>query len=82
MSQSTNKALVEKWGPLLEHSSFSPIQDEHKKAVTATLLENTEKALVETGDQSINMTSLLQEAPTNAAGTGGFGSGAAAPQAG
>ena len=82
MSQSTNKALVEKWGPLLEHSSFSPIQDEHKKAVTATLLENTEKALMETGDQSINMTSLLQEAPTNAAGTGGFGSGASAPQAG
>jgi len=82
MSQSTNKALVEKWGPLLEHSSFSPIQDEHKKAVTATLLENTEKALVETGDQSINMTSLLQEAPTNAAGTGGFGSGSAAPTAG
>jgi len=83
MSQSTNKALVEKWGPLLEHSSFAPIQDEHRKAVTATLLENTEKALAETGDQSVNMTSLLQEAPTNAAGTGGFGSGAgASPVAG
>ena len=81
MSQS-NKNLVEKWGPVLEHTSFSAIQDEHKKAVTATLLENTEKALMESGDQSINMTSLLQEAPTNAAGTGGFGSGSDAPTAG
>ncbi len=81
MSQS-NRTLVEKWGPLLEHSSFSPIKDEHRKAVTATLLENTEKALLESGDQSINMTSLLQEAPTNFAGTGGFGSSAATPQAG
>jgi hypothetical protein len=81
MSQS-NRTLVEKWGPLLEHSSFSPIRDEHRKAVTATLLENTEKALMESGDQSINMTSLLQETPTNFAGTGGFGAGAATPQAG
>lgn len=77
MSQS-NRTLVEKWGPLLEHSSFSPIRDEHRKAVTATLLENTERALVESGDMSINMTSLLQEAPTNAAGTGGFSGSAAA----
>jgi hypothetical protein len=81
MSQS-NRTLVEKWGPLLEHSSFSPIRDEHRKAVTATLLENTEKALMESGDQSINMTSLLQETPTNFAGTGGFGGTAATPQAG
>jgi len=81
MSQSS-RSLIEKWGPLLEHSSFATIKDEHRKAVTATLLENTEKALVESGDQSINMTSLLQEAPTNAAGTGGFGSGSATPTAG
>ena len=81
MSQS-NKTLVEKWGPLLEHSSFSPIADNHRKAVTATLLENTERALLETSDASINMTSLLQETPTNFAGTGGFGAGASTPQAG
>jgi hypothetical protein len=77
MSQS-NRTLVEKWGPILEHSSFDAIKDEHRRAVTATLLENTERALLESGDQSINMTSLLQEAPTNAVGTGGFGSAAAA----
>ena len=71
--------LVEKWGPILEHESFSPITDSHRKAVTATILENTEKALQQEGDLSANMTSLLSEAaPTNDAGTGGFGAGSAA----
>jgi hypothetical protein len=78
MTQSNYQALVEKWGPVLEHTAFSPIQDQHRKAVTATVLENTEKALLESGDQSIAMSSLLMETPTNAAGTGGFSAGAAA----
>jgi hypothetical protein len=48
-------------------------------SVTATILENTERALAESGDLSANMSSLLTEAaPTNDAGTGGFGSGSAA----
>ena len=70
--------LVEKWSPILEHASFAPITDKHKKAVTATILENTERALAETGDLSANMTSLLSESPTNDAGAGGFGGGSAA----
>tara|TARA_A200000113_G_scaffold223747_1_gene240055 strand:- start:39 stop:1355 length:1317 start_codon:yes stop_codon:yes gene_type:complete len=70
--------LVEKWEPILAHESFSPITDSHRKAVTATILENTEKALMESGDLSANMTSLLSEAPANDAGTGGFGGGATA----
>jgi len=76
--------LVEKWEPILGHDSFSPITDSHRRAVTATILENTEKALAETGDLSANMTSLLSEAPSNAAGTSGFtgGSTAAGPVAG
>ena len=77
--------LVEKWEPILAHESFSPISDQHRKAVTATVLENTERALQETGDLSANMTSLLSEAPTNDVGTtGGFtgGSAAAGPGAG
>jgi hypothetical protein len=85
MSQSNYQQLVEKWGPVLEHESFSPISDSHKRAVTATVLENTERALMESGDLSANMTSLLSEAsPTNDAGTGGFGgaSTAAGPTAG
>jgi len=79
MTQSNYQALVEKWGPILEHSSFSAITDNHKKSVTATILENTERALAESGDLSANMTGLLSEAaPTNAAGADGFASAAAA----
>ena len=84
MAQSNYQALVEKWGPILEHSSFSAITDNHKKAVTATILENTERALMESGDISASMTGLLSEAPANSVGTGGFSSAstAAGPVAG
>ena len=70
--------LVEKWEPILAHDSFSPITDNHRRAVTATILENTERALQETGDLSANMTSLLSETHANDAGTGGFGGGSTA----
>ena len=86
---SNYQKLVEKWGPILEHESFSPIADSHRKAVTATILENTERALAETGDLSANMTSLLSEgtAPNlntdpASAGAAGFSSAAASPVAG
>ena len=85
MTQSNYQALVEKWGPVLEHDSFANIKDQHRKSVTATVLENTQKALVSEGDLSANMTSLLSEAThVNDAGTGGFGadSTAAGPTAG
>ena len=78
MAQSNYQALVEKWGPILEHDSFATIADQHKRSVTATILENTEKALMESGDMSAYMTGLLSEAPTNAAGADGFTSGATA----
>jgi hypothetical protein len=78
MAQSNYQALVEKWGPILEHDSFSAITDQHKRSVTATILENTERALMESGDLSANMSSLLMETPANDASTGGFGSGSAA----
>lgn len=82
MSKSNYQALVEKWGPILEHSSFAPIADQHKKSVTATILENTERALMESGDISASMTGLLSEVST--VGTGGFSSNstAAGPVAG
>ena len=79
MAQSNYQALVEKWGPVLEHDSFTAITDQHRKSVTATILENTEKALMESGDMSASMSSLLSEAaPTNAAGADGFTAGATA----
>jgi len=79
MSETNYQKLVEKWGPILEHESFSPIADNHRRAVTATILENTERALQESGDLSANMSSLLSESPINDVGaTGGFTGAAAA----
>lgn len=39
--------LQEKWEPILEHSDLPSIEDNYKKAVTAVILENQEKALAE-----------------------------------
>ena len=44
--------IQRKWAPILEHSDLSPIRDAHKRSVTAQLLENTEKALRESGSHS------------------------------
>ena len=53
--------LVEKWAPVLNEESAGTIQDSHRKAVTAAILENQEIALKEEG--------MLQEAaPSNATG--------------
>jgi hypothetical protein len=85
MSQS-NDRLIKKWEPLLEHKNFARIENHHKKAVTATILENTEIALKE--GTTMSSSSLLMEAPTNAVGqwgaSPGFSSGAdaAGPVAG
>ena len=60
--------LVEKWAPLLDHDGG--ITDNHRKAVTAVLLENQEKFLRE--EQAFNSGHNLMETPTNSAGTAGF----------
>ena len=73
-----NRELIEKWEPLLGHDSFAKIGDELRRNVTAVVLENTERALRENNSETVNMSSLLMETPTNAAGTGGFGAGATA----
>ena len=60
--------LMEKWGPVLEADTAPAFKDAHRKAVTAAVLENTEKALAEErGHQSF---SLNEAAPTNATGAG------------
>jgi hypothetical protein len=41
------RALTEKWAPVLGHEGAGAIQDNYRKAVTAVLLENTEKSLRE-----------------------------------
>jgi hypothetical protein len=77
----SNRDLVKKWEPVLEHSSFTPIKDEQRKAMTATILENTQRALQE-DSTAVSLTSLLMETPTNAAGGwGGNGIGFSAGSA-
>lgn len=70
----SNSDLVAKWKPILEHSSFAPIKDDQRKSITATILENTEKALRE-DSTAVSMSSLLMETPTNYGGGLGQASG-------
>ncbi len=55
---------IDKWEPILEHSDLPSIEDNYKKAVTAVILENQEKALAE------ERVALEEAAPLNATGTG------------
>jgi len=54
--------LQEKWQPILEHSDLPKIEDNYKKAVTAVILENQEKALNE------DSATLEEAAPLNSTG--------------
>ena len=57
------EGLQKKWAPVLEHPDMPEIKDPYKRAVTAILLENQEKALAEDGGSTRG---LLQEAvPVN-----------------
>ena len=63
--------LQKKWQPVLEHPDLAEIKDAHKRAVTATLLENQERSAKEqnAGSGGYQAPSLLGEAaPTNAMG--------------
>jgi hypothetical protein len=66
----TRQQLVEKWAPILNHESASPIKDTYRKEVTAVLLENQEREMAKQRE------ALFETAPTNAVGsygdTGGF----------
>ena len=42
-----SEQIESKWAPVLEHADLQPIADPYKKAVTAVVLENQEKALAE-----------------------------------
>ena len=79
-----SEALQEKWAPLLDHEGSSKIQDNHRRAVTAVLLENQEKFLRE--QQAFESgTTMLTEQPTvntNSGANAGFGGSASTPVAG
>jgi len=55
--------LVKKWSPILDHADLAPIKDEHRRQVTAVLLENQERAQIEERH-------ALFETPANAGGLG------------
>ena len=57
--------LIEKWSPVLNEESAGVITDPLRKAVTAAVLENQEKALIEERNASAG---FLTEAPTNSTG--------------
>jgi hypothetical protein len=57
--------LQSKWDPILAHPDLAPIKDQHRRSVTAVVLENTEKALRE-ANQYVPQT--LTETAVNATG--------------
>jgi Major capsid protein Gp23 len=69
-----NEEIQQKWAPVLNHEDLSPIKDTHKRSVIATLLENTEKALMEASNQSAGSQYLSESpVPINAGVSGGAG---------
>ena len=67
-----SEQLQQKWAPVLEHADLPKISDPYKRAVTAVVLENQIQAMQKDAGM------LNETAPTNSAGTGGFGGGATA----
>jgi Major capsid protein Gp23 len=61
--------LESKWSPVLDHDGLNPIKDTYRRAVTAVLLENQEKAMAE------EARTLNEAAPTNSGGGLGAGTG-------
>ena len=61
--------LESKWSPVLDHQGLNPIKDSYRRAVTAVILENQEKAMAE------EARTLNEAAPTNSGG--GLGAGTA-----
>ncbi len=56
--------LESKWSPVLDFNGLPSIKDPYRRAVTALVLENQEKAMSEEGRQS----NLFESAPGNATG--------------
>jgi len=64
-----DKNLMEKWAPVLEHADVPSIQDNHKAAVTARLLENQEISAREDA-AAVQGNFLGEAAAANAVGAG------------
>ena len=66
-----SESLQKKWEGVLDHADLPKITDPYKRAVTAVVLENQATEMQKSG-------MINEAAPTNSAGTGGFGGGATA----
>ena len=64
---------LKKWAPVLEHTDAPAIEDSYKKAVTAKLLENTERAIKEENAHS-NFSLLSEDAQSSTGSITGTGS--------
>ena len=64
--------LIEKWSPVLNESSAGEIKDHQRRAVTAAILENQEKAMMEERNMHAGFGSLNEAAP-GGANTGSVG---------
>ena len=70
------EGLQNKWAPVLDHEDMPKIKDSYRRAVTAVLLENQEKAMAEEAGQNGYGFQTLSEAPApvqaapTASGTG------------
>jgi hypothetical protein len=76
-----NETYAKKWAPVLDHPELPAISDQYKRAVTALVLENQERALME---ETRSMQNLWEASPANAMGAGvnGLSSASGAPIAG
>ena len=69
MQMPNSEHLQEKWAPILDHDGMDGIKDNHRRMVTAQLLENQEQALREERE-------FLSEAPITNSGNAAGASGA------
>jgi len=63
MNTNSYDQLIEKWSPVLNEESAGVIADRHRKAVTAAILENQERAMRE--DRAASAGFLTEAAPAN-----------------
>jgi len=67
------EALSEKWSPVLTHEGAGAIKDNYRKAVTAVLLENTEKQLREERGMINEASNTVGAIGANALSSGALG---------
>ena len=61
-----NETHAKKWAPVLDHPELPKISDPYRRAVTALVLENQERAVLE---EAANMSRLWEATPVNVAPT-------------